>query len=84
MNDAAVIRAALDLGLQAWRTTPSRERFLDALAALERMEDEICTLLAEREFGPQTLECPDPTCSVKSTGPGYKVCPRCGGELVPA
>ena len=33
----SAISTALDLGLQAWRTTESRHRFTDALAALGQM-----------------------------------------------
>jgi hypothetical protein len=45
-SDAQIVLAALDLGLQAWRTTPSRERFVEAVAALGRMRAEIERLRA--------------------------------------
>lgn len=81
MNDPAKIRAALDLGLQAWRTTSAREKFLAASDALNRMEDQNCALLAERELGPQPYACPNAACPVLTLGAGYSTCPRCGGEL---
>lgn len=79
-----VIREALELGLQAWRTTTVREKFHRAFEALDALEDQTCRLLAEREFGPQPFACPDPICSVVSVGSGYDSCPRCGGPLVAA
>lgn len=35
-----VIREALELGLQAWRTTPVREKFHRAFEALDSLEDQ--------------------------------------------
>lgn len=83
-NDATKVRVALDLGVEGWRAMPSREtfqRFADAREALDRMEDLICTLLAEREFGPQPFSCPEPLCPVVTVGSGYDACPHCGGQL---
>lgn len=37
----ATIKAALDLGLQAWRTTSSRERFLKAHDAVDALASEL-------------------------------------------
>jgi hypothetical protein len=58
-----VILDALDLGLQVWRTTPSRERFTDAVAELGWMRErnerltaalQMCKRMAERGVGPDT------------------------------
>lgn len=43
------IKAALDLGLQAWRTTPSRERFIEAHDAVDALAAELASVRADLE-----------------------------------
>lgn len=79
-SPADTVRRALAFGRSNDDLQP--QSFWDeARAALDRMEDQICTLLAEREFGPQPYACPEPSCPVVTVGSGYTACPRCGSEL---
>lgn len=49
LGDASLVSTALDLGLQAWRTTPSRDRFIEAVAALGRLREAATRLEAAEE-----------------------------------
>lgn len=50
------IKAALDLGLQAWRTTGSRERFIEAHDAVNALAADLSVARAQVERMRETLE----------------------------